>query len=79
MFWALLCSPLRCVRALSRFCSAGAVSLRSGRLRSFLDSLAHSLAGKLEQLGDDVLIAVFHPQFEFGGLEDEEEVLFYPK
>jgi hypothetical protein len=37
------------------------------------------VGGNLEHVGDDVLIAVFHPQFEFGGLEEEEEVLNFEK
>jgi hypothetical protein len=48
---------------------------------SFTEDLADDLevGGKLEHVGDDVLIAVFHPQFEFGGLEEEEEVLNFEK
>jgi hypothetical protein len=49
----------------------------------FTEQLADDLevGGRLEEVGDDVLVAVFHPQFEFGGLrcEEEEEVLNFEK
>jgi hypothetical protein len=47
----------------------------------FTEELAGDLdeGGKLEEVGDDVLIAVFHPQFEFGGIDKEDEVLNFEK
>ncbi|EKX42182.1 hypothetical protein GUITHDRAFT_111748 [Guillardia theta CCMP2712] len=35
--------------------------------------------GELYEIGEHVLIAAFHPQFEFGGLEPEEAYLNYEK
>ena len=51
------------------------------RWHLFTEQLADDLevGGTLEHIGDDVLVAVFHPAFEFGGLDDEDEVLNYEK
>lgn len=48
---------------------------------SFIETLedALDLGGGLEALGDEVLVAAFHPLFQFGGLEPEEAVLDYEK
>mmetsp|Transcript_17042 Transcript_17042/g.25022 ORF Transcript_17042/g.25022 Transcript_17042/m.25022 type:complete len:139 (+) Transcript_17042:213-629(+) len=47
----------------------------------FTEDLADDLdeGGKLEEVGDDVLVAVFHPQFEFGGLDEQDQVLNFEK
>jgi hypothetical protein len=47
----------------------------------FTEELAEDLeeGGALEHIGDDVLIAAFHPHFEFGGLEEKDDVLNFEK
>lgn len=48
---------------------------------AFTEELEDALdeGGALEEIGDEVLVACFHPDFEYAGLEGEDRVLHYEK
>eukprot|EP00960_Hanusia_phi_P070294 767277-Hanusia_phi.AAC.1 len=46
-------------------------------LRQFMEDELEN--GELYDIGEHVLIAAFHPQYEFGGIEPEEAYLHYEK